>query len=109
IDATAEDRRPGQRTLLRGRDAVLAARDGWTAVDLRIAEITTLAVRGDRLALFHLTRRRRSSEAGGEAEVEFLAVIEVDETGGVVATVIFDVGALDAAYDELDERYLRGE
>jgi hypothetical protein len=67
-----------------------------------------LATRGDRLALERCTFTS-SARDGGPAEFEMLNVSEVDADGRRVATVSFDPEDLDAAYAELDDRYVAGE
>jgi tetratricopeptide (TPR) repeat protein len=67
-----------------------------------------LATRGERLAL----SRMLWSGAGrvtGPSEIEWLEIAEMDGTGRFAAIVTFDSGDLDAAYDELDERYTTSE
>src|SRR5262249_46364305 len=67
-----------------------------------------LATRGDRLALMRW--RWEGSDADvGPSEAEYLQVAEVDDHGAAVALVTFDRDDLDAAYAELDARYLAGE
>jgi hypothetical protein len=67
-----------------------------------------LATRGDRLTLERCTFTS-SARDGGPAEFEMLNVSEVDADGRRVATVSFDPEDLDAAYAELDDRYVAGE
>ena len=64
---------------------------------------TPVAVRGERCALF---RRQFVSSV---YEVELLVLNELDERGLVQATVLFDLDDLDAAFAELDARYIAGE
>src|SRR5262249_46298064 len=45
----------------------------------------------------------------GPSEVECLHVVEVNDRGDRIAGVLFDPDDLDAAYAELDDRYLAGE
>ncbi len=67
-----------------------------------------LATRGERL---ELDRQLRTSvdRHGGLAEFEYLCLNEVDATGRITGSVVFDPGDLDAAYAELDARYAAGE
>jgi class 3 adenylate cyclase/ketosteroid isomerase-like protein/tetratricopeptide (TPR) repeat protein len=67
-------------------------------------EYEVLATRGDRLALIRWLWKGVDHSAW-EAEVEFVAVIEVDDGGEHLALVMFDGGELEAAYTELDARY----
>jgi hypothetical protein len=79
----------------------VAARSRWHG--------KVLATRGERLALLHWRVVGRVEDAAGPAEVEYIGVVEVDATGRAVLNVLFDADALDAAYDELDERFAAGE
>jgi class 3 adenylate cyclase/ketosteroid isomerase-like protein/tetratricopeptide (TPR) repeat protein len=63
-----------------------------------------VAVRGERLCL---SRRVARTPAGDESPV--LAVNELDEWGRWSSMTFFDADALDAALDELDERFAAGE
>jgi ketosteroid isomerase-like protein len=67
-----------------------------------------LATRGDRLALSRAVLRGAGAEVG-PFESELLALVEVDEEGRQLGRVTFDAGDLDAAYAELDARYVAGE
>ena len=69
---------------------------------------TLVATRGDRLALTHY-RVRFEGRGAGASEVEMLNLVEVDESGDAVWRVIFEAGDLDAAFDQLDERFACGE
>jgi class 3 adenylate cyclase/tetratricopeptide (TPR) repeat protein len=67
-----------------------------------------LATRGERLALFH-ERITTTASRFAEAEWEQLQIVEVDGDGRRVANVTFDAGDVDAAHQELDERFRAGE
>src|SRR5262249_19784757 len=67
-----------------------------------------LATRGDRLALLRSIWRGADGDSG-PIEIPWLSVLEVDEGGEPAEWVTFDPDALDAAYAELDARYLAGE
>ncbi|HJR27034.1 MAG TPA: nuclear transport factor 2 family protein, partial [Acidimicrobiales bacterium] len=73
--------------------------------EVEFAAPILIATRGNRLALCSGTMRF-SDGASGVAEVQALGVIEVDEAGLQTAAVRFDPDDLDAAYDELDRRYV---
>jgi hypothetical protein len=92
----------------RGRDDEIA--------DLRaIADLwsgnatgTYLATRGERLDLMRL--RFSLPVQGDEAFVtEMLGVGEINAEGRIVAAIAFDPDDIDAAFEELDARYLAGE
>ncbi len=69
---------------------------GWTA----------LAIRGERLALFKVEVLSERDELW---RVELLDVAEIDEEGRFVSDTVFEVSDLDAAFAELNERYIAGE
>src|SRR5262249_18382622 len=71
-------------------------------------EGTLMATRGDRLALYRTQVAMESGE-GGPAIVDYLGLNEVDAAGRTTRFVVFDVGDVDAAYAELEERWLAGE
>ena len=77
---------------------------------LEITNVTTtvIATRGERLVLI---RTRFSVRDGGpEAFVtEVLGVAEIDADDRIAAHVVFDPDDIDAAFAELDARYLAGE
>ena len=67
-----------------------------------------MATRGDRLVL---TRIHFSDVDQGPAAflTEVLGIVEIDADERIVATVAFDLDDIDAAFEELDARYLAGE
>jgi class 3 adenylate cyclase/tetratricopeptide (TPR) repeat protein len=67
-----------------------------------------LATRGNRLALLRSTWTGADGDSG-PSEIAWLSILEVDECGEPAAWVTFDLVDLDAAYAELDARYLAGE
>ncbi len=100
-----ERRRPPARFVLNGQEELgqmltrMLAGGEWTI------DADVVATRGARLAL---TRNRAQwvDPSGGVTEYTHLRVDEADEAGMLTATVVFDSDDLDAAMDELDERYL---
>ncbi|OBG89310.1 hypothetical protein A5699_14605 [Mycobacterium sp. E802] len=98
-----DDRRRGIRGEHNGRSEALG--NIRAVADLGVVTIstTTLAVRGNRLCL-----SRASLHGRDGFDAESLNVTEV--VGGLVETVIaFDPDDLDAAFAELEARYLAGE
>jgi tetratricopeptide (TPR) repeat protein len=78
--------------------------------DMRSSRIVSdvIATRGNRLAL-QIVRHQVADADVGPSEREYLGIIEVDDRGSHIAMVLFDAGDLDAAYAELDRRYMAGE
>ena len=70
--------------------------------------LNAMATRGDRVVL---TRARfsRSDRESEEFGIDLLHVIEIDADERIAATVTFDPDDIDAAFEELDARYLAGE
>ena len=102
-----EDRRRMVNTgVLRGRDAMLA--NARTAADLGTTDFTStvIATRADRLALCRTSFFGRGPNA---FRSEALHIVEVDVDERVVAHIVFDLDDFDAAFAELDARYLAGE
>ncbi|MGO9354055.1 MAG: BTAD domain-containing putative transcriptional regulator [Mycobacterium sp.] len=90
-----------------GRDVVIA---NMRALEEGGANITStvVATRGERLALTHICSANRDQRQGGFG-VEMLGIAEIDTDERIAAHVLFDVDDIDAAFEELDARYLAGE
>jgi hypothetical protein len=91
-----------------GRDAEIASMRAVSDVGLTNARQTCFAERGARLAL---SRIRLSGPNHGQDAVviDALGVVEINADNRIAATVVFDLDDVDAAFDELDARYLAGE
>ncbi|WP_231976803.1 BTAD domain-containing putative transcriptional regulator [Mycobacterium sp. E740] len=90
-----------------GRQSVITNMKAVADVGVTNIEFFVMATRGDRLAL---ARQRVSGEKRPEAfGIEVLMVVEVDADNRFAAGVAFDVDDIDAAFAELDARYLAGE
>ena len=91
-----------------GRDAHMA--DMRTIVDLWITNVssTIIATRGERLVLMR-THFSGSDQGPGAFLTEVFGLVEIDADERIVAIVSFDLDDIDAAFDELDARYLAGE
>ena len=89
-----------------GRDAEIASMRA--AADLGVTSLTSvaIAIRGDRLAL---CRTRGATSGPDSFDTEVLRIVEVDAAGRLVARVVLDPDDIDAAFEELDARYLAGE
>ncbi|SPM31843.1 hypothetical protein MTAB308_5368 [Mycobacterium terramassiliense] len=106
-DGRYEQRRKGLRDLLEGPARQQAARALLeTAPDTWQLEVETIAIRGSRLSLTR-ERFRDIDEADRPVAIELLRVTEVSNRAH--DTVSFDPDDIDAAFDELDARYLVGE
>lgn len=91
-----------------GRDADIDNMKAWA--DIGIAKMTShvIATRGDRLFLGR-TRFFGPEQGPDTFHSEVLGLVEIDTENRVVARVVFDTNDLDAAFEELDARYLAGE
>ncbi|WP_156687475.1 BTAD domain-containing putative transcriptional regulator [Mycobacterium sp. Marseille-P9652] len=107
-DSYVDDRR---RTVnagfWRGRDVVVT---NLRALAEGGANLTraVIATRGERLALFRLCSLSADPKGGGFG-VEMLDVVEIDPASQISAHVLFDIDDIDAAFAELESRYLAGE
>jgi hypothetical protein len=102
-----EDHRSGLRDQgTAGRDYALALLSETPASwDLNVDPV---AVRGDRLALTRETARDME-QPGSPITVEFLTLTEITPDEEILYTAFFDLGDIDAAFVELDARYIAGE
>ena len=105
----SDDRRPvvgaGVR---RGRDAQMSDMRAIAEVWLTNVSLTVIATRGERLILTRSVYSGR--DQGSEAfHTEVLAVGEIDAEERIAASVSFDPADIDAAFEELESRYLAGE
>jgi hypothetical protein len=108
-DVLVDDRRRGANAGIRhGRQ--VAIDDMRAAVEVGFTHVTStvIATRGERLALalVHASGRAQQPEA---FQIDVLQVVEIDADGQTAAVVMFDHGDIDAAFEELDARYLVGE
>jgi hypothetical protein len=91
-----------------GRDAQIADMRAIADLGTRYLTWTVLATRGERLALVH--NRLSFRDQGPEGFLtDVLVIVEINADGQVVAAVSFDLDDIDAAFEELDARYLAGE
>ena len=69
---------------------------------------TVIATRGERLALSRVRFSGRDQRP--EAfHTDVLGIVEIDADDRIAAHVVFDLDDIDAAFEELDARYLAGE
>jgi hypothetical protein len=90
-----------------GRDVVIANLRALAVYGASMT-LTVIATRGERLALTRICSPNRDLPHG-EFAVEMLGIAEIDAGGRIAAHVMFDPDDIDAAYEELDARYLAGE
>jgi hypothetical protein len=69
---------------------------------------TALAIRGERLALARVSFANRDLQHG-DFGLEMLSVVEIDGDNRIAAHTVFDLDDIEAAFEELDARYLAGE
>ena len=87
-----------------GRDALIANMRATAEVGVESMTTKVVATRGERLALNGVRSSRR-----GEVSDEVLIIAEIDADNRIAAGVVFDADDIDAAFAELDARYLAGE
>ena len=94
--------------ILHGRDIDVA--NIRAIADLGATDLTStvIATRGERLVLtrLRLSGRDQRPEA---FHSEMLGIVEIDADNRVAARFLFDLNDIDAAFEELDARYLAGE
>ena len=108
-DISSDDRRRVVNAGIRhGRDAAIA--NMRQIADLGVTNMTSdvIATRGERLVLSRVRFSGRDQRP--EAfHTEVLDIVEIDADERIVARVVFDLDDIDAAFEELDARYLAGE
>ncbi|WP_310773803.1 BTAD domain-containing putative transcriptional regulator [Mycobacterium sp. Z3061] len=106
-DICTDDRRRVVNGGIRhGRDAEIDGLRAAADVGTRSITSTPLAIRGERLLL---GRFRFSAKHPSAFHSEILGVAELDADNRGKTLVVFDVDDVDAAFAELDARYLAGE
>jgi class 3 adenylate cyclase len=89
-----------------GRGAVIANLQALAEAALSTTSI--VAIRGERVALTRLRSSNRDARYA-EFDSEMFIVVEIDSDERIVAQVTFDIEDIDAAFEELDARYVAGE
>ena len=91
----------------RGRDAEIANVRAVAELGTQNMTSTVIATRGERLVLSRV--RSRSATRPEAFHIDLLNVVEIDADDQIAALVAFDLDDIDAAFEELDARYLAGE
>jgi DNA-binding SARP family transcriptional activator len=108
-DISADDRRRVVNAGIRhGRDAKVADMQATADLGTKNGTSTVIAIRGQRLAVLRICLSGRDQRPDA-FHTEMLGVVEIDADNRMAARVLFDVDDLDAAFEELDARYLAGE
>jgi DNA-binding SARP family transcriptional activator len=108
-DFSSHDRRRVVNAgVLRGRDVNLANMRAVADVGFEGLKSTVIATRGQRLVLVRIRSSVRGFEPG-EISADMLGLMEIDADNRLTGGAIFDADDLDAAFEELDRRYLAGE
>ncbi len=92
----------------RGRAAVIAEMLAIAEIGVNNHASDIIATRGERLVLSR-TRSLGRDQSAEAFYTEFLDVVEIDINERIVARVVFNLDDIDAAFEELDARYLAGE
>ncbi len=89
-----------------GRDAVVKDVRVAAEIGFTLSMVSAMAIRGERLVL---ARVRIAGRDPDTIQNDVLQVVEIDADGQIAAVITFDVDDIDAALEELDNRYLIGE
>ena len=107
-DYYTDDRRHVIGGGIHGRDVEIANAQVQANVGVTHAAPTAIAARGERLALSRVRYSGRDQDLETFL-VEILVVFEVNADKRFAAVVAFDLDDINAAFEELDARYLAGE
>ena len=107
-DICLDDRRPVVGVELFGRDATIANMRASAETGVMNVRSTAIATRGSRIAL-HRVLINGKDERPEAYRTEALVIGEVDAQNRTTAFVMFDLDNIDAAFKELDARYVAGE
>lgn len=105
-DLSSDDRRHVINTGRRqGRDAMVAELKALADVGAENVTSETIAIRGEHLVLSFV----RSSQGQGGFRGDAIDILQLGPDERVASRIVFDVDDIDAAYAELESRYLAGE
>src|SRR5262249_18285942 len=103
-----QDRRRGLHREGTGRAAELAELRTVADIGVRTMTSRVVATRGERLTLVRTVYAGRDQRPDA-FHTEILRIAEIDTDGRIAAYIGFDLDDFDAAFDELDARYVAGE
>ncbi len=103
----ADHRRVLNAGVLHGRDVQIRNMKAIAEIGANITS-TVIATRGQRLALARVCSSN-SDLRHGEFGAELFSIIGLDDDNRIAAGDVFDIDDLDAAFAELETRYLAGE
>ena len=108
-DFSIDDRRRVVNIGIRnGRDVEIANMRAAAEIGTNAFTFVVIATRGEHLALSRI--RAFGRDQGPEAfHTDALGVVEINADNRITARVAFDLDDIDAAFEELDARYLAGE
>jgi hypothetical protein len=106
--STEDRRRVVNAGVRQGLDDHIAEMRAVAEVGTENIAVTVMATRGARLALTRICGSTRGTGAG-EFSAEVVNIVEIDAENRISARVAFDLDDIDAAFAELDARYLAGE
>ncbi|WP_082990612.1 BTAD domain-containing putative transcriptional regulator [Mycobacterium sp. 1482292.6] len=105
----SDDRRRGINAgIRRGRDVEMANWRATAEVWKSDVRATTVATRGECLAILRFTFASQDSLPTA-SQAAALSVVQVNDDSRCAATVVFDPEDVDGAFEELETRYLAGE
>ncbi|MGA7202458.1 MAG: hypothetical protein WBX26_11560, partial [Candidatus Cybelea sp.] len=105
---THDRRRVVNAGVLRGRAVHIANMRAVAELGFGGLTSTAIATRGHRSALIRIRSSMRGAPPG-EVAAEMLSIVEIDADNRLTAAVLFDSDDTDAAFEELEARYLVGE
>src|SRR6202012_5554624 len=91
---------------LRGRDANIESTQATVDVGFTMTMGGPLAISGERLALIRVRVSGRDAET---IQNDALNIVEIDAEERIAGNVVFDLDDFDAAFAELEARYIAGE
>ena len=108
-DYSGDDRRRVVGAGVRhGRDAAVADVRAIADIGVKNMTSTVIAIRGQRLVLARVALSGQDPRPDA-FHAEALRLVETEADGRIAAVIFFDPDDIDAAFDELDARYLAGE